>query len=120
MSYFASNHQVCFWNRVLMLVLKTPRENCLQFLLKQVGSILNDTHGTFRKVNCVYWESDKIAQGYQPPYQDGTKCTPTMGKRVWIKTEEALPIGTELTVSYGNDYWRLVGTKQVVCLFACM
>ncbi len=96
------------------------RENCLQFLLKQVGSILNDTHGTFRKVNCVYWESDKIAQGYQPPYQDGTKCTVTMGKRVWIKTEEALPIGTELTVSYGNDYWRLVGKKQVVCLFACM
>lgn len=25
MSYFACNHQVCFWNRVLMLVLKTPR-----------------------------------------------------------------------------------------------
>jgi hypothetical protein len=43
-----------------------------------------------------------------------------MGKRVWIKTEEAFPIGMEATVSYGNDYWRLVGKKQVVCLFACM
>jgi len=120
MSYFASNHQVCFWNRVLMLVLKTPCENCLQFLLKQVGSILNDTRGTSRKVNCVYAESDNIAQGYQPPYQDGTKCTATMGKRVWIKTLEAFPIGTEATVSYGHDYWRLVDKKQVVCLFACM
>jgi hypothetical protein len=120
MSYFASNHQVCFWNRVLMLVLKTPCENCLQFLLKQVGSILNDTRGTSRKVNCVYAECDNIAQGYQPPYQDGTKCTATMGKRVWIKTLEAFPIGTEATVSYGHDYWRLVDKKQVVCLFACM
>ena len=120
MTYFASNHQVCFWNRVLMLVLKTPCENCLQFLLKQVGSILNDTRGTSRKVNCVYAECDNIAQGYQPPYQDGPKCTATMGKRVWIKTLEAFPIGTEATVSYGHDYWRLVDKKQVVCLFACM
>ncbi len=126
MSYFALNHQVCFWIRVLMLVLKTPCENCLQFLWKQVGSILNDTHGTFdsmgkpSKVNYVYQDHDNIPQGYQSPYQDGTKFTVTMHKRVWIKTLKVVPIARRRPSLTGRTTGRSLKKPWCVCLFACM
>jgi hypothetical protein len=59
-----------------------------------------------------------------------------MHKRVWIRTLQVVPIGMEATVSYGNDYWKLVekalllktdsnlggdgGQIKNVCVFMCV
>lgn len=125
-----------------MLVLKTPCESCLQFLLKQVGSIVNDAHGTFdslgkkKPTNCVYHDMDTIQKGYVPPYQIERKKTLTMHRRVWVKTSQEVGIGMEATVPYGKDYWKAVekallltthnnlggdgGQEKLVCVFSCV
>ena len=71
------------------------------------------------KANCEYDDKDNIERGYVPPYQDGPKVTPTMHKRVWIRTLTRIRIGMETTVSYGQDYWRLA-ELALVCVFICV
>jgi hypothetical protein len=73
------------------------------FHLQQVGSIVNDALGS-QKPNCVYLTTDGEI-GYLHPYV-GDDHLRAVRARAWVQACTQIWQGTQLTVSYGNDYWN--------------
>ena len=79
------------------------------FHLQQVGSIVNDALGS-QKPNCVYFTTDGEI-GYLHPYV-GDDHLRSVRTRAWVQACMQIGQGTELTVSYGHDYWDLAALQE--------
>jgi hypothetical protein len=79
------------------------------FHLQQVGSIVNDALGS-QKPNCVYLTTDGEI-GYLHPYV-GDDHLRAVRARAWVQASTQIGQDTQLTVSYGHDYWNLAALQE--------